>query len=378
MKRSTILAIVLACALGATNAFGQNYVWWEAEGLSPGAQVLNDGPGQTLRLYCDQAVQSTAIFRWHVTMRVANIEPHFGWSVDFASNDPTVSIADFDYLEPYFNDAGQFVAYLPFNGVNEQVSLGTGVDLMQDSLAGTIFAAPLALDASDGIAWEVFEFELVKSSGIPIDQPSRIFARTGMFGYGPEFGSLFDAIVGANSEIDIAQPLTEYAIPVITISGVGTNGNGDLGGEQSPWFVAPPPPPPPPADPVSPPPADPVTPPGPVDPLDPLNNPPPTEDPTAPPTDPGDDSNPDQPAEDQSNEVIQPPSSPLTDLTNAINAVTTYAPTVLPPVDQSRNGGLSGPLATPFGACGAMGMVSFTGLAFVAIGRVAIRKRRRR
>jgi len=402
MKRSTVMAIVLVCALGAPDAFGQNYVWWEAEGLSPGAQVLNDGPGQTLQLYCEQADQPTTIFRWHVTMRINNIEPLFGWSCDLATHDSTVSIAAFDYLERYYNDDGQFLGYLPFNGVFPQISLGTGVNLLEDQGAASLTSAPLALESGDADGWNVIEFELVKSFGAPVGQPSRVFGRSGAFGYGPEFGNFFNAIVGANPETAIAQPLTEYALPVITIAGPGTGNGGDSGSVPSPWFVPPPPPPPPPP-PEPDPPVDPVTPPDSVDPpedTDPPmtpNDPPdttpppeppntqppvtPTPPPPVPPSSPAaPDNNPntDQGATGQPNASAQPPPIPPADLRNAVSGVNIYTPTVLPEIDQTSNGALTGPLATPFGACGAMGVVSFAGFAFLALGPWARRKRRRR
>jgi len=229
MIRYSVSAIVGVVFATSAVVEATNYVWLEAEPVTAGAIVVEDGEGRALSLECDPAAQEGDVeCIWDVTVRIANDEPLWAWALDLGTEDEFTSIVSYSYLEPHFTEAGVFIRYLPFELVLETVP-GAGTNLIRQFGAGSLIPAPIAEDSYDGIAWSVAQFRLVKQITSQDSGLVTIFGRTGVSAYGPAPGSLFPGIVGDNPEMDLAPPLTPYPNALITI--VGPQGESYIPGE---------------------------------------------------------------------------------------------------------------------------------------------------
>ncbi|HPF37649.1 MAG TPA: hypothetical protein P5081_07465 [Phycisphaerae bacterium] len=218
-------------------ASATNYIWLEAEPLTGGAIVVEDGMGHALDLKCDPCFQNgDAECRWLVTIRIGSDDPLFGWTLDLGSRDVNTAILSAGYLTPIYGSTGALIEYFPFDGPLTFVP-GSGPQLMRRMGAGTIFAVPPAIESDDGIAWNVAEFILSKTATSADSGVVEIYGRTGVGAYGPVPGETFPAVVGDNPEIEIEQPLTIYPNALITISTrIGADYVPPAEGEMTPFL----------------------------------------------------------------------------------------------------------------------------------------------
>lgn len=211
-------SVVVALTMTSV-AWGTNYVWLEAEPLSGGAVVVEDGQGHAVSLECDPSQQlDSEECRWRITVRIANEDPMFAWTLDLGTLDDNTSILGVGYLDPLYSTGGTLIKYVPFDGPLTAIP-GSGRNLLRNLGAGTISAVVPATESPDGIAWDVAEFILSKTVTDTDSGFVEIFGRTGVGAYGPAPGEDFPAEVGDNPVAPIEQPLTIYPNALITIAG---------------------------------------------------------------------------------------------------------------------------------------------------------------